>query len=214
MIFGVSAPPLYPVFFRLDGRPVVIAGGGRASLRKARALVRAGAVVTVVAPAFARGFERLPVGRVEDRWRPAHLRGAVLAFAATGDAGADEAVAKAGRAKGIPVCLVSDGAGGDFHVPAVARRGRVSIAVSTAGASPALARLLRDEVRALLGNGLAKAADSLADLRRELRRSGLAPARRRALLRSLGGPGLARRIRAHGAGAAVRALRSAVRKAR
>lgn len=143
-------PHLYPIFLRLAGRPVTIIGGGRVALRKARGLAAAGAVVTVVAPEFAKGLARLPVGRVAEPWRVAHLRGAALVFAATDDPAVNRRVAASARARGIPACVVDDADACDFHVPAVSRRGDLAVAISTGGTSPSLAARLRKQVDHLL----------------------------------------------------------------
>ncbi|KAF0242797.1 MAG: precorrin-2 dehydrogenase / sirohydrochlorin [Planctomycetota bacterium] len=149
----MSANTLYPVFLNLAGRPVVVIGGGKVALRKTRALVRAGAVITVVAPRFARGFEKLPVGRVEEPYRSSHLRGAAVAFAASDDRVVNAAVKHICRARGILVNVCDDPAGCDFHVPAALRDGTVAVAVSTNGAAPAVGVRLKREIRAMLAAG-------------------------------------------------------------
>jgi precorrin-2 dehydrogenase/sirohydrochlorin ferrochelatase len=204
---------LFPVFLNLTGRPVVVVGGGRVALRRARALVRAGAVVTVVAPRFARGFERLPVGRVDEAWRVSHLRGAAVAFAATDDRAANDAVARTCRAKGILVNVASDPEASDFHVPASVCRGDVAVAVSTNGASPALASRLRREIAATLANGWAAVAAEAGRARRAVKRSSLSASGRRRVLRSLAPAGLARRLDREGPEAVRKTLRAALRAA-
>lgn len=180
-------PPntLYPVFLNLTGRPVVVIGGGRVALRKVRALVRAGAVITVVAPKFARGFEKLPVGRVDEPWRPSHLRGAAVAFAASDDRAVNATVAHVCRAKGIMANICDDPGACDFHVPAALRDGSVAIAVSTGGTAPAVGVLLKKKIRDLLAKGWAARVAASARRRAELRASAASPADRRRTLRSL-----------------------------
>lgn len=177
--------PLYPVFLNLAGRPVVVVGGGRVALRRTRALARAGAVVTVVAPRFARGFERLPVGRVDEPWRPSHLRGAAVAFAASDDAAVNASVARVCRARGILVNVCSDAADCDFHVPAAVRQGPVAVAVSTGGHAPSVGARLKREIRAILRAGWAARAAAVGRSRRALKASGRSAASRRRELRAL-----------------------------
>ncbi len=176
---------LYPVFLNLSGRPVVVIGGGRVALRKVRALVKAGAVVTVVAPRFARGFEKLPVGCVDEPYRPSHLRGAAVAFAASDDRAVNAAVAHVCRAKGILVNICDDPKECDFHVPAALRDGPVAVAVSTGGTAPAVGVRLKREIRGLLSKGWAARAAASARRRKQLRASGASPASRRRALRAL-----------------------------
>ncbi len=176
---------LYPVFLNLSGRPVVVIGGGRVALRKVRALVRAGAVITVVAPKFARGFEKLPVGCVNEPWRPSHLRGAAVAFAASDDRAVNATVAHVCRAKGILANICDDPGACDFHVPAAVRDGSVAVAVSTAGTAPAVGVILKKKIRGLLAKGWAARAAASARKRAQLRASGTPPAARRRALRAL-----------------------------
>ncbi|MCE9584273.1 MAG: bifunctional precorrin-2 dehydrogenase/sirohydrochlorin ferrochelatase [Planctomycetes bacterium] len=203
----------FPVFLNLSGRPAVVIGGGRVALRKTRALVRAGAVVTVVAPKFVRGFASLPVGCVDEPYRVSHLRGATVAFAATDDPAVNDAVAQACRAKGILVNVASDPRASDFHVPAAVRRGDIAVAVSTNGASPALASLLRREIADVLANGWAAVAEEAARARKSVLRSTLSPSGRRKVLRLLAPAGLARRLEREGPAAVRKTLRAAVRAA-
>jgi siroheme synthase-like protein len=185
----MSTNSLYPVFLNLAGRNVVVIGGGKVALRKTRVLVRAGAVVTVVAPRFARGFEKLPVGRVDQPYRPSHLRGAAVAFAASDDRAVNASVMNVCRAKGILVNVCDDAAGCDFHVPAALRDGSVAVAVSTNGAAPAVGARLKREIRALLAAGWAQRAEEAGRKRADLRARGVPPARRRRILRDFAGGG-------------------------
>ncbi|MBI2921810.1 MAG: bifunctional precorrin-2 dehydrogenase/sirohydrochlorin ferrochelatase [Planctomycetes bacterium] len=177
-------PPLYPVSLQVRDRRVVIVGAGLVALRRARSLLSAGAGVTVVAPRFQTGFDRLGVRRVKGRFRPAHLDGAALAYAATDSARVNAAVARAARSRGIPVNRADDPWGSDFHIPAVVRSGAVMVAISTGGASPALARRLRREICGILRRGFAALAGRIRKLRAKVLASGLPPGKRRALLRA------------------------------
>ena len=189
----MSTNTLYPIFLNLAGRPVVVIGGGKVALRKTRALVRAGAVITVVAPRFARGFENLPVGRVDEPYRAAHLRGASVAFAASDDRAVNAAVMNICRAKGILVNVCDDPAGCDFHVPAALRDGTIAVAVSTNGAAPAIGAKLKREIRALLASGWAARAAAAGKKRMELRARGVSSRERRRILLALAHVGKKRR---------------------
>lgn len=133
---------LYPVFLRLSGRPVLVVGGGDVGARKARGLLAADAKVTAVAPRFSADF---PPGatRFRRRYRASDVRGKLLVVAATDDAGLNARIAGDARAAGALANVVDDPHGGDYHVPAVLRKGLFSLAISTGGASPALAKRLR-----------------------------------------------------------------------
>src|ERR1041385_1519004 len=75
----------YPIFLDLKDRPVLVVGAGKVALRKTKALVDAGARVTVVAPESEPEFESLPVRRIQRRFRATDLAGMMLVFAATDD---------------------------------------------------------------------------------------------------------------------------------
>jgi len=135
---------LFPLFVELEGRPCVVLGGGAVAERKVEGLLAAGAVVTVVSPALSPALATLAsagrIAHVARSYTHGDLRGAALAFAATDDGGVNAAVALEGRARGVWVNAADDPAHCDAILPAVVRRGAVTVAVSTGGASPALAR--------------------------------------------------------------------------
>jgi precorrin-2 dehydrogenase / sirohydrochlorin ferrochelatase len=157
--------PLYPIALNLSGRRALVVGLGRVGRRKASGLITAGAHVLGVDPSppaegvLPEGVEVRP-----ERYRRAHLRGVVLAFAAGPPAVNRRVVADARRAR-VWVNSASDPAAGDFSVPATWREGPLTLTVSTEGASPALASALRDRAAAALGPAAAGLAALLAELR-------------------------------------------------
>lgn len=176
----------YPVFLDLRNRKCVVAGGGAVAERKVRGLLAAGADVTVIARVASGSLETLAAaGRVRLERRAfdrSDARGAFLIFAATDRASVNEEVVLAAGENGIPVNR-SDGMGpGDFSVPATLRRGGFQVAVSTAGASPAYARLVRRRLEDVLGREHGGVVDYLAGLRpRVMARFPDSPARRKAV---------------------------------
>ncbi|MGC4118819.1 MAG: bifunctional precorrin-2 dehydrogenase/sirohydrochlorin ferrochelatase [Myxococcales bacterium] len=130
------------------GRRVVVVGAGEVAERRVRALLDAGARVTLVAPEASAGLARLArqgrLGWERRRYREGDLRGAFVAFAASDDRDANRAVAAEARRRGILVNAADDPGACDFTMPAVARSGPVCVAVSTGGTSPTLAQHLRD----------------------------------------------------------------------
>jgi len=139
----------YPVFLDLRGRRCVVIGGGEVALRKVESLLAAGAEVTVVAP---RALEMPPGVTVVERGpQPADLDGAFFALSATADRAVNSAVAAEAEARGILINVVDVPAESSVILPAVVRRGEFVLAVSTGGASPALARRLRERLEAEFG---------------------------------------------------------------
>lgn len=169
----------YPVALDLAGRDCLVVGGGPVAARKAEGLLEAAARVTVVSPVLVPTLLALATeGRVH--WKPREYRtgdvaGAALVMVATDDRAVNAEVAAEARARGVWVNCADDPAHCDFALPAVLRRGPVTVAVSTGGASPAMARLLREEIGRELPADWAAVTELAAGVRRELRARGIVP---------------------------------------
>jgi precorrin-2 dehydrogenase/sirohydrochlorin ferrochelatase len=139
----MAAKVWYPLFLDIEGRRVVIAGGGKVALRKAQGLAEAGARITAVAPRFDAGFEGLPVERIERAFQESDTVGAMLVFAATDSRDVNHRIAELAKERGIPANIADAPEECGFIVPARIRRGDVQIAVSTGGTDPSRAASLR-----------------------------------------------------------------------
>jgi siroheme synthase-like protein len=170
---AASEGRFYPIVLDLRDRPVLVVGGGAVAERKVDALLGVAARITVVSPALTgRLAAWAAAGRVRHiarPYRPRDLRGYRLAFVATEDGAVNAAVARDGRRQGVWVNAADDPAHCDFLVPAVVRRGDLTVAVATGGASPALARAVREELETVLTDDYAALADVVGTVRRELR---------------------------------------------
>ena len=163
----------YPVFLDLAGVPVLVVGAGPIGARKAEALQQAGARVRVVATALDEALERDRYDDVRERpFQADDLDGMRLVITATGDAEVDAAVSAAARARGIWTNAADQPVDCEFILPAIARSGRVTVAVSTDGASPALAKALRDRIATMLGDEVAALAEELAEARAAVKAGG------------------------------------------
>jgi precorrin-2 dehydrogenase/sirohydrochlorin ferrochelatase len=175
----VSASAYYPVFLDLAARPCLVVGGGQVAEGKVEGLLAAGARVTVVSPAAtARLAAWAADGRLQHlarEYRPGDLTGHQVAFVATDDPHVTAAVVEEGREHGIWVNAADEPARCDFILPAVIRRGRLVVAVSTGGASPAAARAIREELEAYLTTEHAMLVELAADVRRDFRKRGVSP---------------------------------------
>jgi precorrin-2 dehydrogenase / sirohydrochlorin ferrochelatase len=163
----------YPVYLDLSGVTVLVVGAGRVAARKVDGLAAAGAVVRVVAPEVADDLDRGAVDELRQRaFEPADLDGVRLVVTATGDTDVDAGVAAAATAAGIWVNAADQPDDCSFILPAIARHGPLSIAVSTGGASPALARRLRDHAARLLTDDVVALAEDLQARRAGVRAGG------------------------------------------
>lgn len=174
----------FPIFLRVAGRRCLVVGGGEVALRKVEALLRAGAEVVVVAPRGCAGVEaRAEAGELRweaRRYGPADLDGAHLVIAATDVREINAAVSRDAQARRLPVNVVDDPDLCTFIVPAVVERGPVVVAISTGGASPTLARMLRARVEAAIPEGVGALAELLKDKRAAVRDRLADPEARRA----------------------------------
>ena len=144
-----------PLFLDVTGRPCVVIGGGAVAERKIRGLEDAQAMITVISPAITAAIARLvDCGRVRHirrRYRNGDLRGATLVFVATGDEVASRLAAQEAARLGIPANVADMPELCTFIAPSVVKRGDLRIAISTCGASPAMARMLRERIEAEIG---------------------------------------------------------------
>jgi uroporphyrin-III C-methyltransferase / precorrin-2 dehydrogenase / sirohydrochlorin ferrochelatase len=163
----------FPAFFDLTAQKVLIVGGGEVALRKLALLTRSGAKVTVVAPQMLPEFsEQAAAGKitaVSREFVPGDLDGARLVIVATARRAVNRWIAALSEARGIPVNVVDDREASRFIVPALIDRDPVLVAISTGGASPVLARRLRERLEALIPKRFGELASWLQALRRAAR---------------------------------------------
>lgn len=169
-------PPWYPVVLDLSGRPCLVVGGGPVALHKAGGLAACGADVTVVAPRLEARFAALPVATEARPYRAGEAAGYRLVVTATGVPEVDAAVAADAEAAGVWVNSADDPQHCTAILPSVHRDGPVIVAVSTGGASPALAGWLRRRAGEALGPGLGALAGLLGAARRAVVAQGRASA--------------------------------------
>lgn len=164
----------YPVFLNLSGRLCIVAGGGQVALRKVTTLLQYGAVITVVSPRLCSGLQELnrsgKIQVIHRAYQPGDLEGACIAIIATGSRSVNLRASEEARRNRIPVNVVDDARHSDFIVPSIVRRGSVSIAVSTGGKSPALARKIRTRLESQIDEQYAELALIIEGVRREARR--------------------------------------------
>jgi precorrin-2 dehydrogenase/sirohydrochlorin ferrochelatase len=162
----------YPVMLELAGRRVVVIGEDAVRARKVDGLLAAGGDdVIVIATAPAARLDELGsvagVTVARRAWRADDLDGAFVCVAASRDAGERVAIAREARARRVLVNVMDDVAACDWAAPALVRRGELVLAISTGGASPALARRLREHLGEAFGEEWAEVLAVLRSVREE-----------------------------------------------
>ena len=145
----------YPIYLDISNKRCTVVGGGDVAERKVERLLHCGARVTVVGKSLSPALEVLKAGRriehIAADYRRKHVEGSFLVIGATDSPEVNERVCQDARKEGILVNIVDDSDRCDFILPSLMERGDLSIAVSTGGRSPALARKMRTELEQIYG---------------------------------------------------------------
>jgi siroheme synthase-like protein len=163
----------YPVFLDVSQRRCVVIGGGAVAQRRVEGLLAAGAIVTVVSPVITETLGRLVaqgvVRHIGRAYEAGDLAGFNLVFVATDNREVNESIFSEARAVGIWINAADDPQNCDFILPAVVRRGELSVAISTGGASPASARAIREELDTYFTPDYALLVRIAGEVRQELK---------------------------------------------
>ena len=164
----------FPLFLKVADRLVVIVGEGEEALAKARLIGQSSARIRIVAanpePSLASWAAETGAAVVFETYRPQHIEGAVLVFAATGDEAADKRIVADAKRVGICVNAVDRPELCDFYTPAIVNRAPVVVAVGTEGAGPVLAQSIRARIDRMLAPSLGRLADLAATYRSAVER--------------------------------------------
>ncbi len=155
----------FPVSYKVEGKRIVIVGGGEEALNKARLASKTTAQVVIISPEISADFNGLGVETVARPFAAADLDNAALVFVADDGPDAEVAIAAA-RAAGVPLNVVDVPHLCDFYTPAIIDRAPISIAVASEGQAPVLARLVRARIEAALTpnlGALARLAGAMRD---------------------------------------------------
>jgi len=157
----------FPVSYKVEGKRIVIVGGGEEALNKARLAIKTTASVVIISATPHAAFAELPVTLLARSFLPDDLVDAALVFVA-GEGADAEAAKAAARARGIPLNVVDVPAECDFYTPAIIDRAPVSIAVASEGDAPVLARLIRARIEAALSPNLGALARLAGSMRKRV----------------------------------------------
>ena len=176
-------PSYFPIALNLEGLLCVVVGGGQIAAHRIFLLLECGAEVRVVAPNIR---EDILVSNLEARckdFEPGDLDGAYLAIAATDNSQTNSVVVAECRKRGILCCNTETAEAGDFIIPSTARRGDLRISITTGGASPALAKRIRDQIEEQFGPEYEIFVSLLRELRQDVLHNIEDASRRRDLLK-------------------------------
>ncbi|MEO8992891.1 MAG: siroheme synthase CysG [Nitrosospira sp.] len=180
-----------PIFFNIRNRNCVVIGGGEVAARKVTLLLRAGAHITLVSPQLGAEMQiqldgalhgQLEQGRITylaETFHADHLHDAALVIAATNDPIVNQKVSEAARQLHIPVNVVDSPALCSFIMPSIIDRAPIIVAVSSGGASPVLARLLRARLETMIPAAYGRLAAYAADFRERVKAGFARPEKRR-----------------------------------
>ncbi|MFI2858133.1 bifunctional precorrin-2 dehydrogenase/sirohydrochlorin ferrochelatase [Paenibacillus sp. JSM ZJ436] len=178
-----------PVMLNCEGKSCVIAGGGAVAERKASSLLQAGASVHIISPdvtpRLAAMADEGSVRWSERAYQPGDLEGAFLVYAATEHEEVNHLIAEEARSLGTLVNIAHHGEAGDFISPAVLRRGRLTLAVTTAGAGPLASVQLCRHLESELGSSFDLYLEFLYELRQGIKKQVKTPSERHRLMRAI-----------------------------
>ncbi len=196
-----SRNTFYPIFVALGGKVCLVIGGGQVAERKVRSLMRHGPSVRVVAreltPWLSEGCSGAEPNMewLAREYDESLMEGTDIVFAATSDPTLNREIAGDARRRGLWCNMATDPELGSFIVPSVVERGLLSIAISTGGASPAHARIIREELENEFGLEWAVLLDFMAHLRKTIQSRGVNTTEAQRLFREIAGLPLLRWIR-------------------
>lgn len=162
---------LYPIMVNMNNKPVVIIGGGEVAARKVSDLLDAGAYVKVISPEFhaeiinSAELFKDKIILVKRKYQKNDLSGAFIVFSATNDSSVNAEVFREAEESSILINAVDDPPNCSFYVPSFVRKGELLFALSTAGASPAMAARLRREIEKHIPEGIELILEKLKNAR-------------------------------------------------
>ncbi|MEH7272392.1 NAD(P)-binding protein [Neobacillus vireti] len=178
----------YPIMVKLEGKKAVVVGGGKVAERKVHGLLGSGAQVVVISPEATKELRKLAdIGKInwqQKMFSEENLHGAFLIFAATDSMELNQTIKKSAGDHQL-VTIADDPEGSDFHVPSQIQRGRLTISVSTGGASPTLARRIREQLDQQFDERYEEYLEFLFSARQKILKEVQDPVRKRNLLSAI-----------------------------
>lgn len=202
----------YPLFLDLRSKKAVVVGGGKVAERKTATLIKAGASVELVSPSLTPRLKKYNSdGKIKHKARNyanGDLRSAYIVAACTSSREANSRIAKDAKAAACPLINITDSPDeGNFIVPSSISRGPLTIAISTEGASPAAAKMIRKEIQEVYDADFAKYLKLLKSLRGKALTKITDDAKREKILKKFSSPKIISTLRKRGFEAASKEMK-------
>jgi precorrin-2 dehydrogenase/sirohydrochlorin ferrochelatase len=169
----------YPIYLNVENRRCVVVGGGDVAERKVQRLLECGARVVVIGRTLTPALEVMIkdglIDWIEGDYDEAHLQDACLVIGATDREAVNARISEDTRGKGVLVNIVDDPEKCDFILPSLFQRGDLTVAISTGGKSPALAKKMREELEGLYGPEYLIFLNLLGAIREKIKARGTSP---------------------------------------
>ncbi|MGP4107590.1 NAD(P)-binding protein [Virgibacillus sp. L01] len=177
-----------PLMVDLEGKKVVIVGGGKVACRRVDTLKESGASITIISPEIEAGIHSLwDAARVnwqQKEFEPDDLEGAFLVIVATNNPAVNQAVVKSSPPNSL-LNVTSDASQGNIHFPSNIKRGELSVSISTNGASPLLSAKIKQQLETIFDDRYIDYVDFLYESRQLIKHTTLTKTERRSLLKEL-----------------------------
>ncbi len=166
----------YPIFLKIKGRKCIVLGGGEVALRKVKMLLECDADITVVSPEFRREIWKLSeekeVHLIQREYKAGDLKDAMIAIVCTDVKKVNRKAVAEARKAGALVNVTDDPRSSSFIIPSFFRRGNLTVAVSTSGVSPALAKKIRARLEEDFGEEYAPLLSLIGEVRSAMKKEG------------------------------------------
>ncbi len=172
----IKSVAYYPIFLNILGKRSIVIGGGDVALRKVKSLLECRAKVTVIStkphPEISKLSEERMIRLIERDYKAGDLKDAVIAIVCTNAKKVNRKAADEARKEGALVNVADDPERSDFIIPSFFRRGNLTVAVSTSGVSPALAKKIRTKLEKSFGLEYASLLSLIGEVRSGIKREG------------------------------------------
>lgn len=197
-----SANKYYPAFLDLADKRCIIVGGGKVAERKCYSLLKTGAKVTVISPNLTRKLEGFKqdglIKHIKRRYKNGDMKSAFVAIAATGSEDINNRIAAEAARHNVLLNIVDNPSLCSFIVPSTVRKTGLTIAISTGGVSPAMAKTIRKELEEFYGPDFSKYLRFLKDIRIKAKKNISDKRKRRKFLDEIASPDMIKLLRGKG----------------